>query len=166
MALLEITAGMIPTAAELTEISRRVRFARQTADQNSTTTTLADTELTVTLDENSTYLFMILAGYIAPTAADYKYGYTVPSGATGRVTTYYNSSSDTTPFGLTATAAQPDFTTTVVGNGTATTHCSIRHEGIIICTFGGSFTYRFAQNAASGTSTFQDNSFIYCVKVD
>lgn len=60
-------------------------YVRKTADtaRTSTTTTTDDPHITFTAEANSTYLIQTYLIYSATNAADFKYGWTIPSGTTG-----------------------------------------------------------------------------------
>lgn len=74
-----VAAGQRPTAADLADL-----FARKTVDESlsSSTTYQNDDGLFVTGAANAVYVAWIHLVYQSPTAADFQYRFSVPSGAT------------------------------------------------------------------------------------
>jgi hypothetical protein len=148
------TAGAEITAASLAALapSAAFKYADQNAGQSSTTLA-ADTDLTLDLDANGTYIGAGMIVYSASVAASYKCAITAPTGATGgwNPNVYIGTSgSAITTNGLIAFGSAN--TIGVTGTGTAN-DCSFHIDlSIVMGAAAGTLQWNFAQWASDATN--------------
>lgn len=135
------------------------KVIRKTADQNNTTTTLAnDTELTFNIGANETWVVTYYLQALSPTAADIKFAVTAPAGAACKMSAYDPEGATAqsniacgVASGLIAGSGAEDplwVTATIVNGATA-----------------GTVNLQWAEFALSGTNTMRAGSSLVAYKI-
>ncbi len=158
------TAGDELPASNLTSLVTEVRAvgglqsADQTVNSGTTGTTLVNaTGFAATLVASTSYWFKARFQYLSNSTADFKVGWTFPTGTTMNysVTAFLTSGAIAIPSGI-----QTDVFGFGGGALSGTTDDSVIYEGIVVCgTTAGSLQAQFAQfTANAGNTTLRANS--------
>ena len=158
VALVYVTAGAT-VASSLTSMDKRL-IAPIPADSvtvslgsnvTTTSTTLGDvTGLNAAVAANTTYVFRALIHYFAAAANDYKFGITIPAGATiHAMVTYINISGVGTVGAITASGGS------ISANGNSATLAGVIvvAGSLIVAGTAGSLQMQHALNSGTGTNT-------------
>lgn len=121
---------------------------------NNSTTLTNDTALLFAMDANSTYLFEGIVTYSSSTVADFQLDFTVPSGASGRRTMNYISSTSSSCFSASLNFNGGTITASATGIGGTGATCDVPIKGYITTTgTAGNFQVLWAQNTGEATDT-------------
>jgi hypothetical protein len=147
------------------------QFAWKTSDDStiSDTTLSADPDLTLTVESDARYEMEAVIRYTSPVAADFKFAFTVPAGATGSFV--YQGiqtgsaagayADDQHGVGTTITA------TPAVGGGAAINEAVSIHGQFTTAGTSGSLTFTWAQNTSTASNTtVQADSFIKLTRME
>jgi len=150
------TSGGV-TTLDVDDLAWAPLVARLSSDSsavNNSTTLVDVTGLAVTLSTNAEYWVEGLLIYNSSTAADIKFSWTIPSGATGSWGVF---GAQTGTAGVLASinTAQAAWTGNGAcgGAGVGTQMVAMPRGVIVTAGTGGSFQLRFAQNSADATNT-------------
>jgi hypothetical protein len=163
VALVYVAAGGT-IASSQTAVDRRLFAPLDTgvsagtlaSDVTTTSTTLANVSgMSSTLAINTTYSFRGLIHYTAATTTDYKFAFTVPSGATIRVTWLYRNTSAAIVLGeTTASGGSLD----ADGLGTTTPGVIAFWGSVIMSSTAGDLQFQHALRTSTGTNTTKAKS--------
>jgi len=144
-------------------------FARKTADQSVTSSTslVADTELTLSLAANSTYTFEGFMIYDGDVTGDFQMAWTIPAGATIHWMPGGPPSSQASSFTGQVKMNDAGTGSDIVGAIGAGTKGIARPSGMVrTSASAGSITLRWAQGTSSATATtLYADSFVRATKV-
>lgn len=136
-------------------------------------TTLSDSGLTRPVAANTKYIYEILAGFHAPTGADFKYDLTFPAGATLRQFAQAAGFAQATDITLPGDSPTPysaflgDGTGNVVASAGGNHNVLSLRGSLRVAGTAGNLTFRFAQNTADATpTTLQDGSYMRIERAD
>lgn len=138
--------------------SATIGLVRKTADESVTSSTVmqSDDQLVVALDANSYYAIRAVITYDSPAAGDFKFQFTVPSGATGRKFALY-SAVNATSCASTAQNSWGDAigdAVTGIGAPAAGAPCDVVIDGYVITSgTSGNLTLQWAQDTSDATAT-------------
>jgi hypothetical protein len=158
VALFKVAAGAT-VASSQTNMDRRL-FAPTSTDvvagqlgtsRTTTSTTLADISgLSVSVSASTTYCFRAIVHYYAPAANDYKFGITVPSGATlHAMCEYINTSAAGTIGSITSSGGS----ISANGFGASTPGVIAIWGSLIVSSTAGSLQFQHALDTGTGTNT-------------
>lgn len=144
----------------------RPRIILKTQNQNLTanTTLQNDQQLWCSVEANSIYRFWLSVAFSSPLAADFKYRFTLPTGATGQNVTVQTLDS-VGVYGCWSEAAVTDTLIYAIGGGFGDFSAYRSSGSIITTTDSGLFRWQWAQNTSSGTTTVLRNSFFKIQKL-
>jgi hypothetical protein len=130
----------------------------KTADTGRTasTTMTSDPHLAIAVEANATYLVTLRAAIVSPAAADFQCDWTVPTSAT---LDYYNIHYPGGAVASPSAAFDASFSTT--GGDDAVLIAGT----LIVASNAGTLTWRWAQFAASGTTTVRAGSSLHLVRI-
>lgn len=126
---------------------RAIAAASQSAAVNSTTL-VSDTELTCPVTSGITYAIQAMVSYRASAAADFKYGFSIPTGTLNLAIMKY-SPSDVLELVTMADITATDNTNNAGGAGTSSTR-HMMMSGSFVASASGNLTFRFASANATG----------------
>lgn len=134
---------------------------------NNTVGLTDDLELFLDLPANTAFEFEAVIFHDGPTAADIKLGWTLPSGATGRVSSSFSLAAATAQFDATEALQQ---VVTALGVLSAATFTGVvtrtEYRGTLRTTSSGRLVLRFAQSTATvGDTRILDDSRIKCTPI-
>lgn len=155
------------TAADLNDHFDAVTplFVRKTADEtlNNDSALQNDDALVLAMEASSTYLVDLRLIINSGTTPDFKFTFTVPSGASGSVHIFEGSSPTSA-----ATVLQGPFsiTATLSVSGVAADQIILIQGVVVTSTTAGNLQFRWAQNTANATDTsVKTNSYLHLTKV-
>lgn len=157
--LVDVSGTLTWRTAPLSDFTGSSRAAYKTADTTRTaTTTLADDpHLTLAVEANSIYIFNSRLFMTSPTTADFKYGFSVPSGGSMKWQMANNPSTDyyTEATSITRSTAGSPNTNTVAYTGV-----------IVTSSTSGEFTLQWAQDTSdAGNTILEQYSFLKIEKI-
>lgn len=168
-----VTGGLTVTAdLNVTGIGDRRGVVTAADELRTSTTTLTDTSLTLSVVANATYIFRIYAPYQAAGAGDLKYQLNSPAGSSMRHTSYGPAAGQSTNVVPPATQRANGGTSggagiVMGGNSSSGTASVMSIEGSLI-TVGtaGFLTLQIAQNTSNATSSsMKAGSFLEMTRV-
>jgi hypothetical protein len=162
--LLQFYAGSRITADELNDLGPLAAVRSSTQSVSSSTTFVNDDTLFLAFDADATYFVECNMYYTAATGGDFKWKFTIPSGATG-----YQSPLRSNLSGNFAGAFADTWTGTTYtqaqGNGGSTIMLAYA-SGILTTASAGTLQLQWAQNTSSATATvMQVNSALNAWRV-
>jgi hypothetical protein len=161
-------AGQDLTAGDLTAAFDITRTVYQTADQtrNNSTSLLSSTDLVLSMAINSSYILEACIIYDSNSTADFKYSFSLPTGATIRQTPWGSDIGDTSIHTMILHDAY-DTAGFSAGGVAAGTMMSIKPTGrIVMSTTAGNLVVQFAQNVANASDTkLKRDSWLRLTKV-
>lgn len=147
-------AGQVLTAGQL----RLMQWdhVEQGAPQSvNNSTTLVDTNISVTLEAGATYYYILLVSYTSNETADIAFTWSTPANSSvQRFVDGYDSGGNGASFGFSRGRRSRNSASTVVdvgGTSTIAAPAAYSEHGRILGGDGGVFTLQFAQDTADGT---------------